>query len=259
MSARKPIAVPVAQPSSGRPIAVRTSPRAQPRGDVFYLIMAVIIALVVAIGFGRNLDANLLHPPSPRPLILHVHVAIMTAWILLFLAQTALVRARKVLWHRRLGLCGLAVGALLPVVGIATAIVTTRAVIAEDPSAGVGGMAFFAISCFDMLAFALTFWLAIVWRRHPEFHKRLMLIATCGLLSAAFARFPSWVMPGRAWYAAVDLLILAGVARDLIVARRVHAVYRYGLPILILGQSAAMWLYATRAPAWIAMVRPFFS
>lgn len=233
--------------------------RMKVRGDVFYLVMAIIVAAAVTIGFGPNLDARLLHPSSPRPTILYLHVAVSTAWVLLFIAQTALVRTRRVAWHCRLGLGGLVVGTLLPPLGLATAIVTTRMGIADDPAGGIGGMAFFAVSCLDMLAFSLAFGLAIAWRRRPDDHKRLMLIATCCLLSAAFARFPHWLVPSRMWYVAVDLLILAGVGHDVVVTRSIHRVYRYALPILILGQAIAMWIYLSRAPAWIAAVRPLLT
>ncbi len=244
---------------ANEPRPARARNHVSPRGDFFYLGMALLVALVVATGFGRTIDAGLLHPPSPRPRILHLHVALSLAWVLLFIAQTALVRSRRIDWHRRLGFCGLGVGALLPVVGIAAAVVTTRTHIADGELNVAAGTSFFAVSCFDMAAFALTFWLAVAWRRKPEYHRRLMLTATCCLLSAAFARFPPGFVPHHAWYVAVDLLLLAGVAHDVIVMRRVHAFYRYGLPVLILGQALAMWLYLTRAPAWMAIAQRFFT
>ncbi len=45
------------------------------------------------------------------------------------------------------------------------------------------------------------------------------------------------------------LLILLGIARDLIVNRRIHVVYRYALPVLIAAQIFAVqiWLHH---PAW---------
>jgi hypothetical protein len=117
----------------------------------------------------------------------------------------------------------------------------------------IDGEPFLVVSCFDMLAFAVTFGLAVHWRRRPEYHRRLMLIATCGLTVAAFARFPNWLMPNDAWYVGVDALILAGAARDWIVMHRVHPVYLYGLPALALGQAATMWIDLSRAPAWVAI------
>jgi hypothetical protein len=57
-----------------------------------------------------------------------------------------------------------------------------------------------------------------------------MLIASCGLLDAAFGRFPA--LPLVLSPTGVDALICLGVIRDLIVERRVHEVYLYALSIL---------------------------
>jgi hypothetical protein len=233
------------KPSSGR------RPRAE--GN-FYLGVALVVALVVAVGFGRTLNARLIHPSTPRPWILYFHVVLFTAWVLLFITQAALVRTRRMAWHRRVGIAGIVLGVLMPVVGIATALEMTRL----HRALSFGRTAnqderFLIVSFFDMLAFAVTFGLAIHWRRLPEYHRRLMLMASCGLTVAAFARFPNWLMPANLWYAGVDARIVAGAVRDWMVARQVHPVYLYGLPALAIGQAMTMWIYLSGAPAWIAI------
>jgi hypothetical protein len=75
-----------------------------------------------------------------------------------------------------------------------------------------------------MIAFCTAFALAIRWRKKPEFHRRLMLVASCCLTAAAFARFPFITITEIRWYGGVDLLILLGVLHDLVVIRKVHAV-----------------------------------
>jgi hypothetical protein len=217
-------------------------------GRSFNLAMALAVAVIVGFGFGPTANARLLRSPSPRPLLLYVHAAMFTGWVLLFVVQAALVHVRHVAWHRRLGLTGAALGALMPVVGIATALVMTRL---NRLGREFGGESFLIVSFFDMLAFGVTFGLAMYWRRRPEYHRRLMLMATCGLTVAAFARFPRWLMPGNAWYVAVDALILIAVAQDWYVDRHIHPVYRYGLPALIVGQATVMWIYVSRASAWV--------
>ena len=74
-----------------------------------------------------------------------------------------------------------------------------------------------------------------------------MLIATCVLTSAAFARFPK-ADPSVSYFG-VDALILLGLLRDLIVSRKVHVVYRFALPVLIVWQTLMVhtWL---RHPDW---------
>ena len=79
-----------------------------------------------------------------------------------------------------------------------------------------------------------------------------MLMASCGLTVAAFARFPKWLMPDNLWYAGVDTLILAGAARDWMDGPCSPGV-PYGLPALALGQAMTMWIYLSVARAWIAI------
>jgi hypothetical protein len=91
--------------------------------------------------------------------------------------------------------------------------------------------AFLIIPLSDMAAFAICFGLAILWRKVPERHRRLMLIATCVLTGAAFGRIPVMHSP-LSFYGGVDGLILLGVLRDLAVSHRIHTVYLAALPLL---------------------------
>ena len=49
--------------------------------------------------------------------------------------------------------------------------------------------------------------------------------------------------------AVITLVMLLGVARDLLVDRRVHKVYLYGIPLLVIGQNLAIYLWRG-APGW---------
>jgi hypothetical protein len=221
-----------------------------PLDRFFYLGIALVIGVIVAVGFGPTLEVKLIHPPSPRPTVLYFHAALFTLWIALFVAQAALVAARRIAWHRWLGIFGVVLGALIPVLGVATALTVARLRAAQHGSAGESSL---IVPLFDMLAFTVAFGLAVYWRKSPEYHRRLVLIATCGLTVAAMARLPSWLVPDNTYYVGVDVLILAAVARDWIVMRRVHQVYLYGLPALALSQATVMWIQLTAVPAWVAI------
>jgi hypothetical protein len=104
-----------------------------------------------------------------------------------------------------------------------------------------------------MIAFSVAFALAIRWRRKPEFHRRLMLVASCTLTAAAFARFPFITITEIRWYGGVDLLILLGVLHDLVVVKKIHAVYVYGVPLIVFGQVVAMTFFLQRPPAWMTL------
>jgi hypothetical protein len=104
----------------------------------------------------------------------------------------------------------------------------------------------------DMISFVAVFAAAAWWRKRPDVHRRLMLVATCLLTAAAFARFPSITITALRWYAGVDVLLLLALARDLVVERRVHVAYAISLPPLVIGQIVAMWLFLARPPWWVA-------
>jgi hypothetical protein len=63
------------------------------------------------------------------------------------------------------------------------------------------------------------------------------------------------LMPDNAWYVGVDALLLAAVIRDAVVLRQIHPVHLYGVPMLILGQATAMWIYRSNAQAWLMIAR----
>ena len=72
-----------------------------------------------------------------------------------------------------------------------------------------------------------------------------MLIASCTLTAAAWGRLPESVLPGFWFYAGVDLLILMGVARNVLVNRKINRVYVVGLPLYMAGQIAISQITST--------------
>jgi hypothetical protein len=230
----------------------------------FYFFMSLLIAVVVVYGFSFTVDRNLFHPAVPRPFILWVHAAVFSGWVLFFILQSGLVRRRKVRWHQRMGYFGAAMGGSMVVLGVATAIVMAKFNTVRLHQTGAA--AFLIIPLFDMLCFATTLGLAVYWRKKPEYHRRLMLVVTCTLTEAAFGRLGAFghirpfkmvgfgpIMPFDFNFAGVDLLILLGVARDLIVNRRVHPVYLYVLPAFVVGQTIVAYTYAHRLPYWMSV------
>jgi hypothetical protein len=217
----------------------------------FYFFMSVLVVVVVAFGFSQTIDMNLIHPTIPRPFLLYVHAAVFTGWLVFFILQSVLVRTANLRTHRALGMFGIVMGVGIPVLGVATALTMTRFDIEKlhSPTAATDMI----VPLFDMVAFTITFGLAIYWRKNPELHRRLILVATCALTAAGFGRFPAWILPSSIFYAGVDLLILLGVARDLIVNRKVHAVYAYVLPAFVVGQTITLYAALHRPALWVSI------
>ncbi|HEY3729942.1 MAG TPA: hypothetical protein VGL28_01640 [Steroidobacteraceae bacterium] len=215
----------------------------------FYFLMSFPIAAVVAFGFSHTIGQNLIHPVIPRPSILYIHAAVFTAWLGFFPLQSLLVRTRSVTWHRRIGRFGAGMAATMLILGVTTAITMARfnAMQLHQSDTDFGLM----IPLFDMLCFGSTLALAIYWRKKPEYHRRLMFVATFALTAAGFGRFPEWrLFPSDYFYAGVDILILFGVARDLVVDRRIHRVYLVALPLFIAGQTIVTYTYIHHLSYW---------
>lgn len=211
----------------------------------FYFFLSLLIAGIVVAGFGKTVDHRLFHAAPPRPVLLWIHAAAFSAWVVFYILQSALVRVRKVSLHRALGWFGVVLGAMMVPLGIVVAVVMGRfdalQLHRSNPS-------FLSVPVFDVLAFGTLFGLAILWRGKPEMHRRYMLLATCCLLGAAFGRI-DFLFGRDSFYLGVDAVMLLGVARDFLVDRRVHQVYLYGIPAVVLVQRLAVYLWRG-APGW---------
>jgi hypothetical protein len=212
----------------------------------FYFAMSLLIAAIVVDGFKRTVNDNLFHPAVPRPFILWVHGAAFAGWVTFFICQSTLVRIHKVSWHRSLGWFGAGLATVMVPLGITTAIIMTRFDTVQLHQSGIDS--FLSIPFYDMVAFGTCIALAIYWRTKPELHRRLIFIATCSLMDAPFGRF-DYLFDHNLFYPCLDLLIVLGVARDLLVDRRVHKVYLYALPLLFVGQSLAVYMWRHN-PSW---------
>lgn len=212
----------------------------------FYFAMSLLVAALVVWGFSRTVNANLLHAAPPRPLLLWFHAAAFAIWVAFFIGQSTLVRVRKVSWHRFLGWFGAALATAMVLLGTSTAIVMARFNTTQRHQ--IGADAFLVIPFYDMIAFGTLIALAIYWRKSPEFHRRFMFLATIGLLDAAVGRF-DFIFNHNLFFLCLDVLMALGIARDLIVDSRVHKVYVYALPVLIVGQNLAIYIWRAN-PSW---------
>lgn len=217
----------------------------------FYFFFGWLIAAIVVYGFAHTIPPRLLHAAIPRPRILWVHAAIFFAWIGLFIVQTSLVRSRNVRWHRTLGMASLVLGAALALIGIATSLAMARFNVANYLRDSVSAAAFLSIPFNDMILFSGALAAAFWWRKRPDVHRRLMLVATCLITPAAFARFPFAAAQTFHGYVGFDALIAIGCAHDLVVHRRVHPAYALSLPVVLLGQVISTWLFLGRPEWWV--------
>jgi hypothetical protein len=159
--------------------------------DLFFSGMAAVALIVVFVGFARTYFlAGLFRAPLPN-LLLHIHGAVFTLWLVLFISQIGLVTARRIALHRRIGLLGFGLAALMLVLGVLAASDRVARHTREPEKETLEEVrAFYAVPMGDMLMFAVFVTLGYRHRRDPAAHKRLMLFATFALLDAGFDRWP---------------------------------------------------------------------
>ena len=188
---------------------------------LFFSSMALLMLCTVFVGFAHSYYlAGVFGAPLPS-LIIHLHGAAFSCWILLLVTQTSLVAAGRVNVHRRLGIAGFILACFMVMLGVLAA--TDSLARGTGPS-GLDAKFFYVIPMTDMLIFATLVFFAFRSRSNPAAHKRLILVATTALLIAALARWPFDVVHRKPMMAALAsyIFLVILVAYDLWSTRKVH-------------------------------------
>ena len=215
---------------------------------LFFSGMALASALMLFLGFLPSYFHRSAELPA-LTLLYQLHGAVFTAWVALLVAQTALVAGRRTDIHRTLGVAGAVLAALVFVVGVAVSVETLRR------NGGPPGdpRKFFAIPIGDIIVFGVLVTAAVVQRRQPETHKRLMLLATISLLTAAIALFAaSGHGRGAGLVSRHRCLRLALVLYDLASRGRVHPATLWG-GAMVVGFKPLLYYALAGTPAWLAV------
>ena len=229
--------------SPGKPTLTR-----HPR---FFPILSSLLIVFVFLGFAPT---YYLRPANagPIPAYLHIHGAAMTAWYVLLLLQTTLIAMRRRAVHRRLGVAGAVIAFVLVCLN---PIVVVWSVAHQPPEQPIELTALIVIGDLLVMAiFATLAGLAIYWRRYPETHSRMLMLASIAVAGPALGRFSLNVagtpFPG---VIAIMLLPLLVVAHDRVLMNRVHRVSAWGAAAII--SSLMLSVAIANSPAGPAIVR----
>ncbi len=166
-----------------------------------FLAAAIGFPLVVLIGYFKSYYFSSFFADS-RPLansLVHIHGLVMTAWVLYFVGQVALIRSKNVKLHMTLGMAGIGLAAAAVVTGLATAYDAQLVRGAAPP--GVNPHSFFIFPVSDMTLFVVLFTAAIYYRKRPTEHKSLMLLTAINFMPAALFRVPVVSPENTVWWA----------------------------------------------------------
>jgi hypothetical protein len=238
--------IPAPSAHAGRAHAPRDA--AARRERRFFGGMAAACAVTVFAGFMPTYYLNgVAGAPFELTPVLKWHGAVFTAWMLLVAAQTSLIAANRLRAHRSLGAFGVALAVAVTILGAIVAITRTRDGLIADH--GVPPLIFLAVPIVGIATFAALVAAAVLLRRNAAAHKRLMLLATFELVTAAVSRLPvvkDWGAVG--FFAVTDLFVVALVVYDLVSRRRVHPATLWGglafvasQPLRLLIGASAPW------------------
>jgi hypothetical protein len=217
--------------------------------------MAITVSMLIVAGFTRTYLVGGLVTSPAVPAVLHVHGAVFAGWLILFVTQATLVSRQSYAMHQRLGIAAVIFTFLMMVLGVATAITVARRGDQGTPDADFGSwQAFLLLNLMTLFLFESLVFAAWYFRKSPQAHKRLMLVATIGGLAApGIGRLP--FIHGHPERVAMALfaLLLVGPIYDLVTRRRVHMAYVGGvLASLTFGPPLVAALAATEAWRGIA-------
>ena len=239
----------------GQPI-VRNTER------LFFTGMALALALALFLGFLPSYFHRSAEVPALPPLY-QLHGALFTAWVALFVAQTALVAGHRTDIHRTLGVAGVVLAVVVVVLGVTVSVETLRR---NGTVARIDPRELFAIALGDIIAFGALVSAAFVQRRRAETHKRLMLLATISLVTPAVQRCVSIFV--RSWslnsflgedvfvpvlfFLATDAFVLVLVLYDLASRGRLHPATLWG-GAMVVGFNTLLYYVLSGTPAWLAL------
>jgi hypothetical protein len=243
--------------ATGAVIRSRHAFAARPSDRTAVAILVAILWIGVLSGFGTDMFDHVHKHGLDYPPILHVHALVFFGWLVLLTTQLLFVRASRIDLHMKLGFVGAGMALLMMALGPVTALAMAARHFASEGTPPF----FLAVQFVTITSFAVLTLSALLLRKKPAAHKRLMLLGTIFLCTPGFVRF----MNGLAVehfalglphmfvqvYFSTDSLILAMGAYDLVARRRLHPAYLAGVLWCISAQALAVALLMS--PAWRAL------
>jgi hypothetical protein len=216
----------------------------------FFSGTALAQVVLVVWGFTPSYFLRAASDLPPLSGLLQLHGALFSTWLVLLMVQTSLVATKRTPVHRRLGVGGAVLAAAMFIVGFLAAIDAARR---GSTLPGMTAQAFLIIPILSIVLFAVLAGAALVSRRRPDVHKRLMMLATTGgLMGAGLARIPALAPFGPLGFLGVpDLFGVALVAYDLVTLRRIHPATLAGFVLILVFQG--LQLTSANSAAWLTI------
>ena len=247
------------RPAAQRPVRSRADgrPLRRPSDRRLFVGAAILFPLVVLVGYFKSYYFSAFFDVKPvANALVHAHALVMTLWVVYFSAQIALIRTKNVRVHMTMGMIGVALAALVVVVGMATAY--DAQLVRGSAPPGVNPHSFFVLPALDMMLFVVFFAGAVYYRKRPAEHKTLMLMSAIAFVPAALFRLP--VVPPQLmihWAFGIPLLVaLACLGWHTAKHGKLNKVFAASVLLLVAAHPLRLFLLVSedwlRFTAWLA-------
>lgn len=220
----------------------------KPNRSPFYVIMGMIALFAVIGGFATTFILPVSQGTFKAPFVVYLHGALALSWVLLFLFQSVVLHYYPFKIHRSVGKLGLfiAIAAAISLVPVG------KYQVDKDLANGLGETAKSAILGIftSSIIFLSLVFAGIYYRKKPQIHKRLLLLATLFFIWPAWFRFrhyfPSVPRPDF-WFGVVlsDLFIIAAMVREKIAFNRIHPALLFTGSFIIFENIIEVMLFDT--------------
>lgn len=236
------------QPAASVRKALRKSP--------FFTLLGLLMLVLAIAGFWpQYFSAATGRTPEPTTQywLIHVHAALFTGWLLMYISQAALIMTGRARTHLKLGPWLAGYGFVIALVGTyAAGLLAHRFGVREGSADAAASFVFFPL--IDMVFFAGFLAAAVAYRKRPDLHKRAMFLATFSIAVVGLGRlvYRTGAESALLWQPMNLAPLLIALAYDLYVCRKFY-------PILLIGLAAHLFRLNAEAftgsDAWLAVGR----
>ena len=202
-------------------------------GRRLYLPATILIIVIALVGFWPSYFGPALKGRVHVPPVIHLHAVIYVTWLALFATQVALAATNRVKLHMQLGRWIMAYGVIVVIAGLMALAQGFGKRLATGDVFRAQRWFFGVLK--DLVFFVPFLVAGWVYRRKPEIHKRLMIMATAILVLPAVSRMsflgtpvPLWKFM-LVWPIPVYLLMI----HDFYKKRLIHPVYLIGVAAML--------------------------
>ena len=248
----------ITMPDAGAASAARRTPAKKETmyDDAgFYLAMIVVSAVLIFAGFAPSFYLkSVINAPPPLTLLTITHGVVYTGWMIVVIAQASFIAMKKPAPHRQIGVLGALLFGAVVAVGISTALTAAR--LGHAPPGAPLQPGFSALPIIGILTVLGVVAAALLLRRRPDWHKRLMLAGFIMMTQPGTGRLaiPFGIPEFGIGFSFIvmELLLAAAIFYDWRKYGRVHPAYWTAAGVYAVYNAVIYWVFAS--PAWAAFV-----